>query len=172
MNYLDTQYLKINNFNEVQIFKNIIRFEDDFNFNDILDLISFTYFRNTAKYADHVGLNLQDIFSHTFQIYDVSKYEKLKDLHKQLCIFFGKDIEDNNFKPHIFFSFRSATGPLHSDNENVFIIGLEGKTFYDFPTLKKLYEVDKTDAIFIPARLMHAASSIQKRIICSWGIYN
>lgn len=172
MNYLDTESLKIDNYNEVKVFRNIIKFKDDFNFKDIIDLISFNYFRNTAKCADNIGLNMNDIFSHTFQIFDVSQYEKLKNLHKQLCIFFKKNIDDNNFKPHIFFSFRSATGPLHSDNESVFIIGLEGKTFYDFPTLKKIYDVNKTDAIFIPAKLMHAASSIQKRIICSWGIYN
>lgn len=172
MNYLNTDFLKIDNFNEVKVFKNIINIENQFNFNDIIDLISFSQFRNTAKYADAVGINMQDIFSHTFQIYDVSQHEKLKDLHKQLCIIFGKNIQDTNFRPHIFFSFRSATGPLHSDNENVFIVGLEGKTYYDFPSLKKIYEIEKTDAIFIPAKLMHAASSIQKRIICSWGIYN
>jgi len=171
MNFIDTESLKINNFNEVKVFKNIIKFDNEFNFNDILDLISFSYFRNTAKFANNVGINMHDIFSHTFQIFDVSQYEKLKDLHKQLCVFFGKNIEDINFKPHIFFSFRSATGPLHSDNENVFIIGLEGKTYYDFPSLKRIYEIEKTDAIYIPAKLMHAASSIQKRIICSWGIY-
>jgi|TARA_R100000455_G_C6266335_1_gene121606 mannose-6-phosphate isomerase-like protein (cupin superfamily) len=171
MNFIDTESLKINNLNEVKVFKNIIKFDNEFNFNDILDLISFSYFKNTVKFADHVGINMHDIFSHTFQIFDVSQYEKLKDLHKQLCVFFGKNIEDSNFKPHIFFSFRSATGPLHSDNENVFIVGLEGKTYYDFPSLKRIYEIEKTDAIYIPAKLMHAASSIQKRIICSWGIY-
>jgi len=102
----------------------------------------------------------------------IRELEKLNELHKQFSVLFKKGINDEKFRPDIFFSFRSSTGPLHADECNVFIIGLEGTTFYDIPSLKKIYEVNKTDAIFIPAKITHAATSIQKRIICSWSIFN
>lgn len=172
MNLKNLDLLQNVNFNEVKIFKNILNLKNDFNFNDILNIIQYNYFRNTPKYPKHSGININDIFSHTFQIFDVREYQKLNELHKQLSILFEKRIEDEKFRPDIFFSFRSSTGPLHTDECNVFIFGLEGTTFYDFPSLKKIYEVNKTDAIFIPAKITHAASSIQKRIICSWSIFN
>ena len=167
---INTECLKKENFNSVKIFKNLIEFKEDFNFNDIINLISFNYFQNTPKFAKYIGMNVNDIFSHSFQIYNVREYGKLTELHKQLSIFFKKDVQDEKFRPDIFFSFRSCTGPLHTDKESVFIFGLEGKTFYDFPSLKKIYEINKTDALFIPSKISHAASSIQKRIVCSWSI--
>mgnify|MGYP003120245176 CR=1 FL=1 len=172
MNLKNVDFLQKENLNQVKVFKNILDIKNDFNFNDILNLIQYSYFQNSPKYPKHTGININDIFSHTFQIFDVREFQKLNVLHKQFSVLFKKSINDEKFRPDIFFSFRSSTGPLHTDECNVFIIGLEGTTFYDFPSLKKIYEVNKTDAIFIPAKITHAATSIQKRIICSWSIFN
>jgi len=171
MNCLDIASLKNENFNEVKVFKNIVNFKDSFNFNDILSLISYRYFKNTIKYPYQTGMDVNDIFSHNFQIFNLRENVKLKEIHRQLSILFKKDVQDEKFLPDIFFSFRASTGNMHVDNENVFIIGLEGKTFYDFPSLNKIYEINKTDAIFIPAKMAHAALSIHKRIVCSWSIF-
>tara|TARA_R110000737_G_scaffold302390_1_gene309492 strand:- start:13 stop:540 length:528 start_codon:yes stop_codon:yes gene_type:complete len=72
----------------------------------------------------------------------------------------------------IFFSFKSTSGTGHTDQEDVFIIGLEGLvTYKTFGEDTNYYEIQKGDLIYIPKGVHHKVISLSPRITLSIGFY-
>ncbi len=72
----------------------------------------------------------------------------------------------------LFFSFVSQVGNSHIDEEDVFILGLKGKTIYRvFGNVDKDYMIEKGDIIFIPRGIKHKVIGLTSRIVASIGFY-
>ena len=69
----------------------------------------------------------------------------------------------------VFFSFVSNSGPSHVDREDVFLLGLHGKTIYKVE--KNFYEIEKGDLLFVTRGDRHKAISVTPRIIASFGFF-
>tara|TARA_R100001086_G_scaffold73916_2_gene35625 strand:- start:3346 stop:3891 length:546 start_codon:yes stop_codon:yes gene_type:complete len=71
----------------------------------------------------------------------------------------------------LFLSFVTGVGDAHVDAEDVFLIGLLGKTLYrDYHTGND-YIIEKGDLLYIPRGNKHKAISLTPRIIASIGFY-
>jgi mannose-6-phosphate isomerase-like protein (cupin superfamily) len=71
----------------------------------------------------------------------------------------------------LFLSFVTGIGDAHIDVEDVFLIGLLGKTIYrDYKTHKD-YQIEKGDLLYVPRGNKHKAISLTPRIIASVGFY-
>mgnify|MGYP003115723178 FL=1 len=72
----------------------------------------------------------------------------------------------------LFFSFVSQAGTPHWDEEDVFILGLQGEVMYKiFGIETKNYIVKKGDMIFIPKGLKHKVIALSPRIVASVGFW-
>tara|TARA_Y100001954_G_scaffold52052_1_gene55362 strand:- start:1836 stop:2354 length:519 start_codon:yes stop_codon:yes gene_type:complete len=72
----------------------------------------------------------------------------------------------------LFFSLTTQIGDTHVDTEDVFIIGLTGKTIYRFyEEINTDYCINKGDMIFIPKNIKHKAIGLTPRIIASIGFF-
>jgi mannose-6-phosphate isomerase-like protein (cupin superfamily) len=71
----------------------------------------------------------------------------------------------------LIFSFTSMGGDAHTDVEDVFLIGLLGKTVYREYKTGEDYQVEKGDLLYIPKGNKHKAISVTPRIIASIGFY-
>jgi|TARA_R100000656_G_C3900061_1_gene118562 hypothetical protein len=82
---------------------------------------------------------------------------------------YTSDVQDG---ADLFLSFVTGTdGGPHKDDEDVFLIGLYGKTMYqDIPT-DKHYIIEKGDLLFFPRQRSHRALSLTPRVILSVGFY-
>lgn len=84
-----------------------------------------------------------------------------------------KFIPDSRDAVEFFFSFASQVGVVHEDTEDVFIVGLKGKTIYRVYGADNIdYEINKGDMIFIPHGIRHKVIGITPRIIASIGYFN
>jgi len=151
--------------NKVCFIKNFSSLEREYDFN----LISMLIEENNlpAKPNSNIG-HLKDIF----QIFKVSN--TLKEF-KTFLDFFRKLFKysfDERDEVDLFFSLVSQVGLTHIDIEDVFILGLKGKTIYRiFDKENKDYEINKGDLIFIPRNIKHKVIGINPRIIASIGYY-
>jgi|TARA_E500000318_G_scaffold61106_1_gene56691 quercetin dioxygenase-like cupin family protein len=172
-NTLKSEFIKF--FNKTPLprdivhFQNIVDYKSPFYFDDLFQLLDLSHFRSEIKHNPDVGVNHADVFSHVFETFDVRRHPKISSLHEQLANVFGKNLDDKNFRPDIFTSFKSSMGNPHSDNEDVCIIGLCGSTYYSFPSVQRVYEVSEGGAIYIPKGTPHAAHSFSKRMVVSWS---
>ena len=97
--------------------------------------------------------------------------------HKDFFVFFDflkktfKYVLDTKDGVDIFFSFTSQTGGAHKDNEDVFLLGLEGTTIYRDTLIQKDYYINKGDLLFFPKQRQHKAISLTPRLILSIGFY-
>ena len=73
----------------------------------------------------------------------------------------------------LFLSFQTCVGPSHADKEDVFILGLHGKTVYTVFD-KELLEItiERGDMVYIPSGIMHRSISITPRIIASLSLWS
>lgn len=71
----------------------------------------------------------------------------------------------------IFFSFVTNTGVSHVDTEDVFLIGLYGKTIYRIIDVKQDYVLKSGDLLYIPKGIRHKAISATPRAVASVGYY-
>jgi mannose-6-phosphate isomerase-like protein (cupin superfamily) len=151
--------------NRVTLVKNFIDLERNYDFNLISNLIEENDL--SINQATNLG-NLKDVF----QIYKISNclnefkifFDFLTKLFK-----YERDLKD---EADLFFSFASQVGTSHVDKEDVFIIGLKGKTLYRiFNKKNKDYEINEGDLIFIPRGLKHKVLGVTPRIIVSIGFW-
>ena len=70
----------------------------------------------------------------------------------------------------LFFSFVTNASHSHVDIEDVFLIGLSGKTIYRLIKEKRDYLIEKGDLLYIPKGTAHKAISLTPRIIASVGL--
>ena len=72
----------------------------------------------------------------------------------------------------IFFSLKSSAGISHVDEEDVFIIGLNGIIVYKtFGKNTDYFEIHKGDLIYIPKGVPHKVIGLSPRIILSVGFH-
>jgi len=71
----------------------------------------------------------------------------------------------------LFFSFVTNTGMSHVDTEDVFLIGMHGKTIYRITDTNKDYILEHGDFLHIPKGIRHKSISSTPRIIASVGFF-
>ena len=164
--------------NKVCYIKNFASLEREYDFNLISSLLEENYIIdirhtemdiNSIESTKHNICNLRDIF----QIRNIT--DSLKEFRTFLNFFekmFKYSFDEKN-QVDLFISLISKTGTPHRDREDVFILGLNGKTIYKiFDTENKNYEINKGDLIFIPKGIKHKVISITPRIIASIGFFS
>jgi|TARA_B100001094_G_scaffold294022_1_gene314317 hypothetical protein len=151
--------------NKVTLVKNFISLERNYDFNFLSQLMEENDIEVDAK--TKVG-NSKDVF----QMYHVLNYlPEFKTFNDFLSKLFKYRREARD-EVDIFFSFVSQAGNGHIDTEDVFILGLKGKTIYRvFGNVNKDYLVEEGDLIFIPKGISHKVVGITPRIIASIGFY-
>tara|TARA_B100001939_G_C16753574_1_gene535092 strand:+ start:221 stop:742 length:522 start_codon:yes stop_codon:yes gene_type:complete len=147
--------------------KNFALLEREYDYNLISDILEET--SSTVLTKTSIG-NLRDVY----------QILKITNFLPEFRVFFDFFIKTFKFKldprdaVEIFFSFVAQAGPPHDDIENVFIIGLKGKTIYRVFFKKETidYEINKGDMIFIPPGISHKVIGITPRIIASVGFFD
>jgi len=151
--------------NKVTLVKNFTALRRVYDFNlmsDLLEENNLAVFQKTS-----IG-NLKDVF----------QVEKVSNTFKEFTEYFNyfkrlfKYEVTSKDEVDFFFSYVSQVGDTHADKEDVFIMGLHGKTIYKvFDNEIKEYEVKKGDLIFIPKGLKHKVIAMTPRIIISIGFH-
>lgn len=151
--------------NKVTLIKNFALLERKYDFN----LLSQIMEENDLEvmYKTSAG-NLKDVFQMIAVNNCLEEFTTFIDFLRRLL----KYERDKKDAVDLFFSFVSQVGYTHADIEDVFIIGLEGKTIYRvFDNINKDYTIEKGDMIFIPKGLKHKVIGLTPRIIASIGFY-
>ena len=81
-----------------------------------------------------------------------------------------KYVRDTRDGVDLFFSFVTNASHSHVDIEDVFLIGLSGKTIYRLIKEKRDYLIEKGDLLYIPKGTAHKEISLTPRIIASVGL--
>jgi len=150
---------------KVCFIKNFISLEKNYDFNFLSKLMEENYSSITQK--SYIG-NLQDVFQLHKIGNTLKEFTILFDFFKKLF----KYKQNKEDEVDLFFSFVSQVGIVHKDIEDVFIIGLHGKTIYRIYDEENIdYTINKGDLIFIPKNIKHKVIGITPRIIASIGFY-
>ena len=151
--------------NKMCLIKKFTLIEDVYNF----DFISALLEENDLHVSQKTSIgNLKDVF----QIFKVSNTQrKFKDIFYFLYKIFKYE-KNQKDEVDLFFSLVSQVGNPHIDEEDVFIVGLQGVTIYRvFNTEYTDYQIEKGDMIFIPKGIKHKVIGLTPRIIASIGFY-
>ena len=162
---LQKQHLQSINEEKVTYIKDFVKLERTYDFN----LISLLIEENNLTILSKANMaNLKDIF----QIHKVSScLKEFKTFFDFLSKLF-KYKRDPQDEVDLFFSLTTQVGNTHVDTEDVFIIGLNGKTIYRFyGETDTDYCINKGDMIFIPKNIKHKAIGLTPRIIASIGFF-
>tara|TARA_R110000796_G_scaffold36056_1_gene92278 strand:+ start:64 stop:561 length:498 start_codon:yes stop_codon:yes gene_type:complete len=162
---IKTKDLKDIQKNRVTLVKNFINLERNYDFN----LISKFLEENNSEVITKTNLgNLKNVY----QMLNTTNYlPEFKIFFDFLFKIFKYKFDFKN-QLELYFSFTPQVGVAHKDVEDVFIIGLMGKTIYRIYDNKITdYEIKKGDMIFIPCNVKHKAIGITPRIIASIGFY-
>lgn len=151
--------------NKVTLVQSFISLKTNYDFNFLSQLLEKNDLPINAKSA--IG-NMRDVF----QIKKVENlYEEIKPTINYLGDLFSYEKKEND-GIDLFFSFVSQVGVSHWDDEDVFIIGLEGEVIYKiFGSEIKNYVVKKGDMLFIPRGLKHKVIALSPRMTVSVGFY-
>jgi quercetin dioxygenase-like cupin family protein len=104
----------------------------------------------------------------TFAIKNVHDTVEFKNILEELNSRFNEENKPNDLE--IFFSMMSgASGIMHKDPYDVYIIGLFGNTVYKVEDF--YYEVEPGDLLKIPKNYNHKSIALTPRIILSYVIY-
>jgi len=151
--------------NKVTLVESFISLKIDYDFNFLSQLLEKN---DLPIYVKSTIGNMRDVF----------QIRKVADLFKELkpTINFLGDLFSYEKKENdgidLFFSFVSQAGTPHWDEEDVFILGLEGEVMYKiFGSKIKNYVVKKGDMLFIPRGLKHKVIALSPRMTVSVGFY-
>lgn len=164
--------------NKVTMIKNFISLKTKHDFNFISQLLE----ENDIDVDPKTTLgHLRDVF----QIRSVSFSSKdlFNVFHFIRKMFsYKKDKED---EVDLFFSFVSQVGHAHTDQEEIYILGLHGKTIYRVYESEYLgselgsnsnssidYEINEGDLIYIPKRTKHKVIGVTPRVVASIAYNN
>ena len=151
--------------NKATLVKNFISLKINYDFNLLSQLLEKNDLPIFVKST--IG-NMRDVF----QIRKVANLlEEIKPTLNFLGdLFFYEKKENDGID--LFFSFVSQAGVPHWDEEDVFILGLQGEVMYKiFGIETKNYIVKKGDMIFIPKGLKHKVIALSPRIVASVGFW-
>tara|TARA_R100000908_G_scaffold56802_2_gene32386 strand:- start:2619 stop:3134 length:516 start_codon:yes stop_codon:yes gene_type:complete len=151
--------------NKLTFVKNFVSLERKYDFNLLSKLMEENIIEIFPKSV--IG-HLKDVF-HMGKVIDcLPEFKTFFDFLSKL-LKYERDERDN---VDIFFSFVSQAGNPHVDVEDVFILGLKGKTIYRiFNNETKDYLIEEGDLIFIPRGVNHKVIGTTPRIIASIGFY-
>lgn len=136
----------------------------------IFDFNELVYFMDKYNLQSLIQSNYLNnfILQSTFAIKNIHKTIEFKNIFNEL----NSRLNQNN-KPsdlEIFFSMMSgASGIVHKDKYDVYIVGLFGNTVYKVENL--YYEIEPGDLLKIPKEFSHKAISLTPRIVLSYAIY-
>tara|TARA_R100001480_G_scaffold90672_2_gene97283 strand:+ start:566 stop:1084 length:519 start_codon:yes stop_codon:yes gene_type:complete len=145
--------------------KNFTSIEETYDFNKISYLVD-----SYSLYVDYVPKQI-NYFNSIWKFRDIDK------LDNQFFVLL--DFLSKIFKyPHhiengvdIFFSFVTNTGRSHVDKEDVFLVGLYGKTIYKVIENNIDYCLERGDLLYIPKGIWHKPVSATPRSIASIGFF-
>ena len=154
---------------EVTFVKNFIQLKTNYDFNFISKLLE----ENDNLQSHYRPTNdMSPVLYKNFQIEQVGNFTL--EFHS-VFNYFKKIIKyDNHPRDNVdlFFSFVPSAGNTHVDQEDVYILGLYGKTMYKmYGENKKDYIINEGDLIFIPRGNKHRSVALSPRIIASIGFY-
>ena len=151
--------------NKVCFIKNFVSLERKYDFNLISSLLEENDLKVQQKTT--VG-DLKDVFQMKRVSNTLKEFKTFFDFLSKLF----KYERDQNDEVDLFFSLTSQTGNTHFDGEDVFILGLNGKTIYRIYEEKNNdYCIEKGDIIFIPKNIKHKVIGLTPRIIASFGFF-
>jgi ribosomal protein L16 Arg81 hydroxylase len=145
--------------------KNFTTIFDTYDFNKISSLVD----DNSLIVENKLTYGL--VFNATWQLTQVDKFDNFFYVQKDFFHKLFKYVPDTKDGVDIFFSFVTNTGNSHIDLEDVFLIGLHGKTTYRIIDDKKDYMIEKGDLLYIPKGIKHKSLSTTPRVIASVGFY-
>ena len=134
----------------------------DFNF------LSFLLDRN--NFESSISSNWLNTFvlESTFKINNIEKDPYFGEIFNLLNETYNKENKKSNL--YIFFSIVSGNKSIkHSDNHQVIIIALYGKTIYKIE--EEYFTLEPNDLLIIPKNKLHKAIGLTPRICLSYGIY-
>ena len=151
--------------NKICLIKNFVSLERNYDFNLISKLMEENDLRVIQKTA---AGNLREVFQ-AFKVSNTLKeFKTFFDFLTKLFRY-KRDPRD---EIDLFFSLVSLVGSAHIDEEDVFILGLKGKTIYRvFDTEDKDYHINEGDMIFIPRGIKHKVIGITPRIVAAAGFF-
>tara|TARA_Y100001937_G_scaffold124202_1_gene188521 strand:- start:3449 stop:3967 length:519 start_codon:yes stop_codon:yes gene_type:complete len=116
---------------------------------------------------------LQPSLSDTWQVLAVSKHDELFTIFHDFVFKLGNYTFNEKDRMDLFISFETSVGPSHTEKEDVFILGLFGKTLYRVwkDDIATEVIINKGDMIYIPSGVLHKSISITPRIITSLGLW-
>jgi len=151
--------------NKVTLIKNFALLERKYDFNLLSQIMEENDLQVINKTSDG---NLKDVFQVIAVNNCLEEFTTFIDFLRRLL----KYERDKKDAVDLFFRFVSQVGHTHVDIEDVFIIGLEGKTIYRvYSNINEDYTIEKGDMIFIPKGLKHKVIGLTPRIIASIGFY-
>lgn len=152
--------------NKVTFVKNFVSLDRPYDFNLISDLIE----ENNLQVISKSNYNsLKDVFQIREVMNLLKEFKVLFDFLNKT--FKYKHHEQNNID--LFLSFVSQAGIPHTDEEDVFIIGLNGNIIYKVFNSKIIdYKISKGDLIYIPRGVKHKVIGISPRIVMSIGFFS
>ena len=144
--------------------KGFVDFKGDIDFNYISDLL------DGGQYESQFASDWNDKFvlKSVFKIRNIETHGDWRPLYNYCQENFNKSKKPSNL--FMFFSLKSGgVSTTHRDEEDVYIIGVKGKTWYKVGN--KEYMVEKGDLLKIPANTIHTGIGLTPRIIISYGVY-
>tara|TARA_R110000803_G_scaffold204717_1_gene270944 strand:- start:1763 stop:2269 length:507 start_codon:yes stop_codon:yes gene_type:complete len=152
--------------NKVTFVKNFVTLNRPYDFNLISKLIEENDLQSMSK-SNYGGL--RDVFQIRGVVNLLKEFNVLFD-------FFNKTFNykyDQKNNVDLFLSLISQVGVPHIDEEDVFIIGLNGNMVYKVFNDKIVdYHISKGDLIFIPKGVKHKVMGLSSRISMSVGFFN
>ena len=150
---------------KVTFIKNFTSIQETYDFNKISYLVD--------SYSLNVDYVLQQINCFN-SIWTFKNIDKFDNQFFVLLDFLSKIFEypyhiENGVD--IFFSFVTNTGGSHVDKEDVFLVGLYGKTIYRIIETNKDYCLERGDLLYIPKGIWHKPISATPRSIASIGFF-
>jgi len=151
--------------NKVTLISNFTILKNNYDFNFISKILE----ENEIHTIPKPGFgNLKDIFQALRVDLSIKEFLIYLDFLKKLFKYRPSEKDGVD----LFFSLVSQVGVSHIDPEDVFILGLKGKTIYKvFGTETIDYIVNENDLIFIPKGIKHKVIGITPRIIASIGLF-
>jgi len=149
---------------DIVFHKGFVDFKGDIDFNYISNLL------DSGPYESQFSSDWHDRFvlKSVFKIRNIETHNEWKPLYTYCEENFNKNKKNSNL--FMFFSLKSGGSSItHTDDEDVYIIGVKGKTWYKVSD--KEYMVERGDFLKIPANTIHTAIGLTPRIILSYGVY-
>tara|TARA_R100001086_G_scaffold248283_1_gene184836 strand:+ start:464 stop:991 length:528 start_codon:yes stop_codon:yes gene_type:complete len=165
---LDKENIQRINDKKVTYVKKFAKITNTYDFNKISELA------DTYSEADGIKILNQtigqvDIFYSIWQLKFVDRIDQFLFTFRD---FFQKTF---NYTPEardgvdLFFSFISVIGKPHMDEEDIFLIGLMGRTIYRITDTQEDFELQSGDLLYVPKLTRHKALSMTPRVIASVG---